>query len=114
MVGYSWRRFSYLGHSQNYVNSLGFVNANGDNGFTYDNGGYYMDVNTHNSIGEVVNSAPESRWGNPLRLCRSSDALTILSDDTYLLAFTLRDGISSRFAKNNRWGLFPLWPLAGR
>ena len=27
--------------------------------------------------------------------------------DKYLLTFTLRDDASSRFAKNNRWGLFP-------
>ncbi len=107
MVGYSWQRFTYLGHSQNYVNSLGFVNANGENGFTYDNGSYYMDVNTHNSIGEVVNSAPESRWGNPLQLVSFFGRLNYSFDDTYLLTFTLRDDGSSRFAKNNRWGLFP-------
>ena len=107
MAGYSWQRFSYLGRSQNYVNSLGFVNANGNNGFSYDNGTYYMDVNTHNAIGEVVNNAPQSRWGNPLQLVSFFGRLNYTFDDTYLLTFTLRDDGSSRFSKDTRWSLFP-------
>lgn len=35
-------------------------------------------------------------------------------DDKYLLTYTLRDDGSSRFAKNNRWGLFPSVALAWR
>lgn len=34
--------------------------------------------------------------------------------DRYLLTFTLRDDGSSRFAKDNRWGLFPSLALAWR
>ncbi|MDE6554187.1 MAG: TonB-dependent receptor [Muribaculaceae bacterium] len=107
MVGYSWQRFSYLGHSQNYVNSLGFVNANGQNGFSYENGVYTMKTNTHDAIGQVVNNAPESRWGNPLQLVSFFGRLNYTFADTYLLTFTLRDDGTSRFSKNNRWGLFP-------
>ena len=91
MAGYSWQRFSYLGRSQNYVNSLGFVNKNGDNGFTYADGSYYMDTNTHNAIGEVVNNAAMSRWGNPLQLVSFFGRLNYTFDETYLLTFTLRD-----------------------
>lgn len=35
-------------------------------------------------------------------------------DNRYLLTFTLRDDASSRFAKGNRWGLFPSVALAWR
>ncbi len=35
-------------------------------------------------------------------------------DNRYLLTFTLRDDASSRFAKKNRWGLFPSVALAWR
>lgn len=35
-------------------------------------------------------------------------------DDKYLLTFTLRDDGSSRFAKGNKWGLFPSAALAWR
>ncbi|MDE6228115.1 MAG: TonB-dependent receptor [Muribaculaceae bacterium] len=107
MVGYSWQKFSYLGHSQNYVNSLGFVNADGGNGFSYNNGVYYMNTNSHNAIGEVVNNAAESRWANPLQLVSFFGRLNYTFDDTYLLTFTLRDDGSSRFSKDTRWSLFP-------
>ena len=108
MLGYSWQRFSYLGHSQNYVNSLGFINAAGQPGFdNLGNGSYYMDYSTENHVGEVVNNAPESRWGNPLQLVSFFGRLNYTFDDTYLLAFTLRDDGTSRFSKDNRWGLFP-------
>jgi iron complex outermembrane receptor protein len=37
--------------------------------------------------------------------------LNYIFDDTYLLTFTLRDDGSSRFSKENRWGLFPALAL---
>lgn len=114
MAGYSWQRFSYLGRSQNYVNSLGFVNKNGDNGFTYADGSYYMDTNTHNAIGEVVNNAAMSRWGNPLQLVSFFGRLNYTFDETYLLTFTLRDDGSSRFSKDTRWASSPQLLWAGR
>ncbi|MDE7349609.1 MAG: TonB-dependent receptor [Muribaculaceae bacterium] len=107
MVGYSWQRMDYKGHSQNYVNSLGFVNAQGQNGFSYDNGVYTMNTNSHNAIGEVVNYAPQSVWSNPLQLVSFFGRLNYSFDDTYLLTFTLRDDGSSRFSKDTRWSLFP-------
>ena len=107
MVGYSWQHMDYKGHSQNYVNSLGFVNANGQNGFSYENGQYTMNTNTHNAIGEVVNYAPQSVWSNPLQLVSFFGRLNYSFDDTYLLTFTLRDDGSSRFSKDTRWSLFP-------
>ncbi|MDE6809770.1 MAG: TonB-dependent receptor [Muribaculaceae bacterium] len=107
MVGYSWQRMNYFGRENNYVHSLGFVNAAGQNGFTYANGSYYMDYNTVNNIGKVVNNAPDNRWGNPLQLISFFGRLNYTFDDTYLLTFTLRDDASSRFSKNTRWGLFP-------
>ncbi|MDE7421876.1 MAG: TonB-dependent receptor [Muribaculaceae bacterium] len=107
MVGYSWQRMDYHGRSQNYVNSLGFVNANGQNGFSYENGQYTMNTNSHNAIGEVVNYAPQSVWSNPLQLVSFFGRLNYTFADTYLLTFTLRDDGSSRFSKDTRWSLFP-------
>ena len=107
MVGYSWQRMNYFGRENNYVHSLGFVNAAGQNGFTYNNGTYFMDYNTTNNIGNVINNAPDNRWGNPLQLISFFGRLNYTFDDTYLLTFTLRDDASSRFSKNTRWGLFP-------
>ncbi len=107
MVGYSWQKFTYLGRSQNYVNSLGFVNAEGNPGFTYADGKYVMNTSTHDAIGEVVNNAPMTRWGNPLQLVSFFGRLNYTFDETYLLTFTLRDDGSSRFSKDTRWSLFP-------
>ena len=112
MVGYSWQRFSYLGHSNTYVNGLGFVNANGDPGMTAtlnENGtyDYFMNWSSHNAIGEVAGYAAENRWAAPVQLISFFGRLNYIFDDTYLLTFTLRDDGSSRFDKNNRWGLFP-------
>ena len=112
MVGYSWQKFSYLGHSQTYVNSLGFVKADGTPGFdaTLNEDGsysYFMNQSTHPAIGEVAGYATESRWAAPVQLISFFGRLNYIFDDTYLLTFTLRDDGSSRFAKDHRWGLFP-------
>ena len=112
MVGYSWQRFNYFGHSQSYVNSLGFVNPNGGLGMEYADGQYFMNVSDHDAIGEVVNNAVEGRWAFPSQLLSFFGRLNYIFDDTYLLTFTLRDDASSRFAKENRWGLFPSVALA--
>ena len=107
MVGYSWQRFSYLGHSQTYVNSRGFVDSTGANGFDFVNGSYYMKENTNNPVGEVAGNASMSRWAAPTQLISFFGRLNYIFDDTYLLTFTLRDDASSRFSKDTRWGLFP-------
>ena len=107
MVGYSWQRFSYFGHSQDYVNSRGFLDAAGQNGISYDNGQYYMTENTNNPVGEVVGNATMNRWAAPTQLVSFFGRVNYIFDDTYLLTFTLRDDASSRFSKDTRWGLFP-------
>ena len=105
MVGYSWQKFDYHGRSRTYVNTLGFVNADGKGGFSTDP--YFMNWSTHNAIGEPVNYADEDHWASPLQLVSFFGRLNYTFDDTYLLTFTLRDDGSSRFAKDKRWGLFP-------
>lgn len=107
MAGYSWQKFDYHGRSQTYVNSLGFL-ANGVNPI-YNNGSYTLDwdKNSASLIGKAVNDAPMQRWGSPVQLISFFGRLNYTFDDTYLLTFTLRDDASSRFHKDNRWGLFP-------
>lgn len=107
MLGYSWQKFNYFGHSQTYVNSRGYLDANGANGMTYSDGSYYMTENTNNPVGEVAGNATMSRWGAPVQLISFFGRLNYVFDDTYLLTFTLRDDGSSRFSKDNRWGIFP-------
>lgn len=109
-AGYSWQRMTYFGRSNSYVNSNGFVNLEGKNGYTYKDGTFYFNEN-YRWAGpgclQPVGKAPMDRWGNPLQLLSWFGRVNYMFDDTYLLTVTLRDDASSRFAKNNRWGLFP-------
>ncbi len=109
-AGYSWQRMTYFGRSNTYVNSNGFVNLEGKNGYTYKDGTFYFNEN-YRWAGpgclQPVGKAPMDRWGNPLQLLSWFGRVNYMFDDTYLLTVTLRDDASSRFAKNNRWGLFP-------
>lgn len=116
-AGYSWQRFDYHGHSNTYVNTVGFVKADGSNGFDVsvdpETGAptYYYDWNTRWANGEgvtqTVGNAPDSQWANPLQLMSWFGRLNYIFDDTYLLTVTLRNDASSRFSKDTRWGLFP-------
>ena len=109
-VGYSWQRFSYLGHSNNYLGTLGF------NNYTYADGAYNLVRNEGAAVGadgqswkvdDPILNAPMSRWSAPLQLVSFFGRLNYTFDNTYLLTFTLRDDATSRFHKDNRWGLFP-------
>lgn len=104
MVGYSWQRFSYFGNEFTNVNSKGF-------NYVYNgNGAYTLDWASNDLTGtEIVNSA--SRWSNKLQLLSFFGRFNYIFADTYLLTFTLRDDASSRFSKDNRWGLFPALAL---
>ncbi len=105
-VGYDWQRFDYHGRSQNVISTLGF-----DNTWTsiYNNGQYTLtpDQATADHIGKTYANAPMSTWANINQLVSFFGRLNYIFDDTYLLTFTLRGDGSSRFSKENRWGIFP-------
>lgn len=101
MVGYSWQRFDYHGRSQKYIATEGID-------MTYNNGVYNLDwQGNSDKIGQTINNAPMSKWSNKNQLISFFGRLNYTFDDTYLLTFTLRDDATSRFHKDNRWGLFP-------
>lgn len=100
-AGYSWQRFD--SHGRNYASvyetePFGIV----------DNKLVYNPDNT-SLTGTTFNNQPEMttwRSGN-LMLLSFFGRLNYIFKDTYLLTFTLRDDGTSRFSKDNRWGLFP-------
>ncbi len=106
MVGYDWQRFDYHGHGATYLNTLGF---NADFTKIFSDGTYTLDWDpeTEKYIGHTYNDAPISRWGNINQLVSFFGRLNYSFMDTYLLTFTLRNDGTSRFSKDNRWGLFP-------
>ena len=101
MAGYSYQRFDSHGHENgDVITSLGFLLPSASNGVLT------LDQASSDKIG--TSFKPYKRWasGN-LILCSFFGRLNYTFKDTYLLTFTLRDDGTSRFAKNNRWGLFP-------
>ena len=101
-LGYDWQRFDYHGRSQTLLSTLGYNMA-------YAGGVFNITENpaTADRIGHAYENAPMSRWGNINQLVSFFGRVNYIFDDTYLLTFTLRDDGSSRFSKDNRWGLFP-------
>ncbi|MDE6716873.1 MAG: SusC/RagA family TonB-linked outer membrane protein, partial [Muribaculaceae bacterium] len=101
-LGYDWQRFDYHGRSETLLNTLGYE-------FDYTGGTFSItpDPNTASRIGHAYEDAPMTRWGNINQLVSFFGRINYIFDDTYLLTFTLRDDGSSRFSKDNRWGLFP-------
>ncbi len=104
MAGYSWQRFSYLGHDNTFVNTRG-IDLNFDP--ATQQFGLNWNEASADLIGTPVNGVADTRWSNPLQLISFFGRLNYTFDDTYLLTFTLRDDATSRFSKDNRWGLFP-------
>ena len=105
-LGYDWQRMDYHGHSQTLINTLGY-NLN------YAGGVFDISQNpaTADRVGLPYENAPMSRWANINQLVSFFGRINYIFDDTYLLTFTLRDDGSSRFSKENRWGLFPALAL---
>ncbi|MDE6007248.1 MAG: TonB-dependent receptor [Muribaculaceae bacterium] len=106
-LGYDWQRFDYHGRSiGGIINSLGY---NNDWTSIYSNGTYTLveDPATADHVGTVYGNAPQSRWAQQNQLVSFFGRVNYIFDDTYLLTFTLRGDGSSRFSKDNRWGIFP-------
>ena len=109
MAGYSWQKFDYHGRELTTVRTTGYK-ANGVSPI-YDPATQEFTLNRDEAsaslIGKSILDAPMSRWGSPVQLISFFGRLNYTFDDTYLLTFTLRDDASSRFSKDNRWGIFP-------
>ncbi|MCM1368764.1 MAG: TonB-dependent receptor [Candidatus Amulumruptor caecigallinarius] len=110
-AGYDWQRFDSHERSHTTTSSLGFYNTWSD---IYSNGTYDLTYNpaTDAEIGHPYQNAPESLGGTIYQLVSFYGRLNYIFDDTYLLTFTLRGDGSSRFSKDNRWGVFPALALA--
>ncbi len=100
MLGYSWQRFD--AHGRN-------------NGTIFTTPGYLALADNNGQLVENLNPdktgssySPYYYWDSGrLQLISFFGRLNYSFKDTYLLTFTLRDDGTSRFSKDNRWGLFP-------
>ncbi|MHA6728364.1 SusC/RagA family TonB-linked outer membrane protein [Chryseobacterium sp. A301] len=112
----SWdqqRRNSSVDFYAQYIKDLGFLNSRFDlmGGYSWQH--YYREGS---NIGHRVSRFDE--FGDPLLISTNDYAsenyivsffgrLNYTINDKYLFTFTLRNDGSSRFAKENRWALFP-------
>lgn len=74
---------------------------------------YYLSRNEEN-FGENTELQSTDKWSTQYVLISFYGRVNYSLMDKYLLTFTLRDDASSRFSKDNRWGLFPAAALAWR
>ena len=101
-VGYDWQRFDAHERSWSAINTLGY-NMN------YNGGVYDLQINEASAdhVGKAYNDAPMTRSAFIYQLVSFFGRVNYIFDDTYLLTVTLRGDGTSRFAKENRWGIFP-------
>lgn len=106
-AGYEWQRFDKRDRNNGTIlTSAGFLNP-GDNG-----GQLLIDPSTESMIGSTYTLQNFPYYSGNLVLMSFFGRLNYTFKDTYLLTFTLRDDGTSRFSKDNRWGLFPALALA--
>ncbi len=100
MAGYSWQHYHVEGDSWYYaytpIDPDGALDADNQK---FDNDLSNLTMNFYENEHYIVSFFGRANYSY---------------NDRYLLTFTLRDDGSSRFSKNNRWGLFPSAAFAWR
>ena len=111
-----WRNYNantLLEFYLNYNKEFGIHHLDIMGGYTWQhNYVKYRSVNwMNNDRSQYASSSqsPESRYSHPQEyyLISFYGRLNYSIDSRYLFTFTVREDATSRFAKNNRWGLFP-------
>lgn len=100
-AGYSWQYFYSKGHNNGTMfTTPGYIiSQNAD-------GTYHLDYGTDHT-GESYRNAEETYWKNHYQLVSFFGRLNYTLMNRYLLTFTMRGDGTSRFSKDNRWGVFP-------
>ncbi len=103
-AGYSWQRFTASGWN----NGTEFLTP-GFNVITQDKNGFNYLIPDEDTIDRVGTSYSKPYfWDNGnLQLISFFGRLNYTFKERYLLTFTMRGDATSRFSKDNRWGLFP-------
>jgi len=101
MAGYSWQRFDNFNNNNGTIYTTPGFKAPENNG-----GRLEIDPASESKVGSASGSIFPYKSGN-LMLVSFFGRLNYSFKDTYLLTFTLRDDGTSRFSKDNRWGIFP-------
>ncbi|MDE7160933.1 MAG: TonB-dependent receptor [Muribaculaceae bacterium] len=110
-AGYSWQRFD--NHNRNngtLIKTAGFLTPGSFDPASYNGQLLVVDPASEDRVGTQAGVSYPWQSGN-LMLVSFFGRLNYIFQDTYMLTFTLRDDGTSRFSKDNRWGLFPALAL---
>ena len=120
-AGYSWQRFHGDGWSSGSNSRGGYAITPKIAAPTSTDGGQSYEMNyvpsTANMVGrnfqnDEVSPDGNYHWANHLQLLSFFGRVNYGLLDRYLLTVTVRGDATSRFSKNNRWGIFPSVALA--
>ncbi len=114
-AGYSWQRFYRDGwNNGTEFTTNGFTIAkgtlNGQNQIVNEDGTYrdvYVLSEGTQRIGTTWTNPETTKWATHLQLLSFFGRLNYTLCGRYLLTATVRGDASSRFSKDNRWGVFP-------
>ena len=113
-AGYSWQRFSAHGTNEGANSDQGTATTLGLSPTFMGANGLMLNWNpaTEGQVGNLFKTDPNSadgnyHWRNHLQLLSFFGRVNYSFMDRYLFTFTLRGDATSRFSKDNRWGVFP-------
>lgn len=122
-AGYTWSRDRNKGWNDgsNPDAEPGIATTPGLNPATFNGSEYFLDFNpsTVDQVGKPFKPDPIDKdgnyhWKNHLQLLSFFGRVNYTFKDRYLLTATLRADATSRFSKDNRWGIFPAVALGWR
>jgi TonB-dependent starch-binding outer membrane protein SusC len=108
---YQKRTNSLLDFYLNYKTELAFNKVDLTGGYSYQHF-YNEGENSNRAWDPTVTGTKTTPYKNEYFLISFFGRLNYTAFDKYLLTVTLRDDGSSRFSKDNRWGLFPAVAVA--
>ena len=114
-AGYSWQRMDYHGHEATYINTIGYVNTWSGENSIYRDGVYHLipSYDTVDHLLKTYNNVDVNNWGwNQLNLESFFGRFNYDYNNILLITGTVRADASSRFSKDNRWGIFPAAAVA--
>lgn len=120
-AGYSWQRFAGNGWNDGASSETGVPTSPQLSWPTVVPGGYEINTvpNSTYTIGQPfkrddVDANGNYHWKNHLQLLSFFGRLNYTFKERYLLTATVRGDATSRFSKDNRWGIFPAVALGWR
>jgi len=119
-AGYTWQRDAANGWNEGASTMAGISTTQGLTPATVNpDGGFILNWNPDTKAGQLFKADDKDasgnyHWKNHLQLLSFFGRVNYTFMDRYLLTATVRGDATSRFSKDNRWGIFPAVALGWR